>query len=462
MDGFNLCATPTSAFKTYQMAVSEAQVRDLLEGQAAFSRQGPLSAWVVIWLMIFQRIHPKGTLAVAVRELLTGPVQASVRWPERKATAEPLQQSLSSNTSAYSQARSKLPWKVAEKVSELIFQSLQQQPQVLPELKVPLFLLDGTTVLLAHSPELVRAYPPARNQHGASHWPVMRVVVAHDVISGLAAPPCWGPLDGPQAASEQGLTKEMMRRLPAGCGVLGDSNFGVLSMAYHASEQKHPCLFRLTEARARKLNGGIVPASKTDRAIRWTPSRDDSRNNSEIPPSAVVEGRLLGFKVRDAGGRWQKLYFFTTMTVSAEQILKLYGYRWNIETDLRSLKRQVRLHMIEARSPDMVDKELVLGVAAYNLTRAAIHQAASALDLDPRRFSFSLAQDTLNAFLPVFAKATSDQERQQTMDQMLRVFAQSTLPRRRKRRSKPRTIWPRPCPFPKRKITKPRKAAKET
>lgn len=442
------------------MAVSQAQVRDLLEGAAAFSHEGPLSAWVVIWLMIFQRLHPKGTLSVAVRELLTGPVQASVRLPDRKETAEPRQQS--SNTSAYSQARSKLPQKVAEAVSELIFQSLQQQPKVLPELNIPLFLLDGSSVLTAYSPELVQAYPPSRNQHGASHWPVMRVLVAHDVISGLATPPCWGPMSGTQAVSEQGLAKGMMSRLPTGCGVLGDRNFGVFSMAYHASEQQHPCLFRLTKARAIKLNGGgIAPASKTDRAIRWSPSREDRRNNPELPPSAVVEGRLLAFKVRDALGKWQKLYFFTTMTVLAEQILKLYGYRWNIETDLRSLKREVRLHMIEARSPDMVAKELVLGVAAYNLTRAAINQAASALGLNPRQFSFSQAQDTLNAFLPAFAKATSDQERQQLVDKMLQVFSQSKLPRRRKRRSAPRTIWPRPCSFPKRKIAKPGKAAKK-
>jgi hypothetical protein len=109
----------------------------------------------------------------------------------------------------------------------------------------------------------------------------------------------------------------------------------------------------------------------------------------------------------------------------------------------------------------MVEKELVLGVAAYNLTRVAMNEAATALHLDPRQFSFSLAQDTLNAFLPVFAKATSDQEREQITQQMLRVFAQSRLPRRRKRRSAPRMIWPRPCPFPKRKIAQRRKVAEK-
>lgn len=452
-------AKVTGAFERYRLAIPEHQVARLLLGQATFSRQGPLSPWMVIWLMIFQRLDPKGTLSAAVRHLLTGPVRGLVRWSDGTCTLL-----LSANTSAYSQARCKLPLKVAEQVSELLFESLQQQqPRTLPGLKQPVFLLDGSTILLAHSPELAKAYPPPRNQHGASHWPVMRVLVAHDVISGLAAPPCWGPMDGPQAVSEQGLSKDIMSRLPAGCGVLGDRNFGVFSMAYHATEQNHPVLFRLTEVRARKLNGGVIaPPAKTDKAILWSPSREDLRSNPEIPASASVAGRLLACKVRDAHGKWQKLYFFTTFTLPPDQILGVYGYRWNIETDLRSLKREVRLHMLDVRSPDMAAKELVLGVAAYNLTRAAMNEAGSALGLDPRQFSFSQAQDTLNAFLPILAKATSRQERHQITQQMLRVFAQSKLPRHRKRSSYPREIWPRPCSFPKRKVTTKGEGASKT
>ena len=46
-------------------------------------------------------------------------------------------------------------------------------------------------------PELVQAFPPASNQHGKSHWPVMRLVVLHDLETGLAERPYWGPLNGP-------------------------------------------------------------------------------------------------------------------------------------------------------------------------------------------------------------------------------------------------------------------------
>jgi hypothetical protein len=437
----------TGAFERYRQAVPEHRVAEMLQGQAAFSRAGALIPGVVIWLMIFQRLDANGSLSAAVRHLLTGPARTLVRGAEG-ASALPL----SANTSAYSQARCKLPLAVAEQVGQLLFESLQEQPKMLPGLDRPVFLLDGSTILLAHSPALAKEYPPQRNQHGASHWPTMRVLVAHDVVSALAAPPCSGPVNGLGAVSEQGLAKDIMGRLPAECGIMGDRNFGVFSMAWYTTEGHHPCLFRLTEVRATKLNGGIAPSAKTDKEIRWSPSREDLRSNPEIPATASVAGRLLAFRVCDADGKLQKLYFFTTFTLPPEETLRVYGYRWNIETDLRSLKREVRLHMLDVRSPEMAAKELVLGVAAYNLTRAAMNAAGSALGLDPRQFSFSRAQDTLNAYLPLFANAISDRQRQQLMQEMLRVFSQSKLPRPRKRPSYPREIWPRPCSFPKRKV----------
>ena len=422
----------------------------MLQGRSIFSRGGPLSAWVVIWLMIYQRLDPKGTLSVAVRELLVGSVR---QYVPRAEDAEPL----SANTSAYSQARSKLTVDMAEKASDRIFDGLRQEPTNLAGLGISMFLLDGSSIQLPHTPELIAAYPPQSNRYGVSHWSLMRVLGAADVVSGLTARPCSGPMNGPGAVSEQELAKEMIGRLPEGCGVMGDRNFGVFSMAYHASRQNHPCLFRLTKARARKLNGGATPIAKTDKVIRWIATRDDCRTNPEIAKQSIVEGRLVVCRTR-VDGKSQKLYFFTTLDLAADQILEVYGYRWNIETDLRSLKQEVRLHTIEAKSKDMVQKELVLAVAAYNLTRATMNQAAVALQCNPRDLSYSLAQDTINAFLPAFANATTDQQREALMQEMLRVFKYSKLPDRSNRSPYERAIWPRGSSFPSRKLAKKRKS----
>ena len=71
-------------------------------------------------------------------------------------------------------------------------------------------------------------------------------------------------------------------------------------------------------------------------------------------------------------GKAIQLYLVTTLDLPVEQILELYGFRWNIELDLRSLKQTVHLHSLRSTTPAMAEKELVLGVTAYNFVRAAI------------------------------------------------------------------------------------------
>ena len=89
---------------------------------------------------------------------------------------------------------------------------LAGRQEALPELGRQGFLLDGSCIDLPHTPELVETYPPASNQLGASHWPTIRVLVAHDLVSGIALRPVYGSL----AVSEQSLAEQIIARLPDG------------------------------------------------------------------------------------------------------------------------------------------------------------------------------------------------------------------------------------------------------
>ena len=136
-----------------------------------------------------------------------------------------------------------------------------------------------------------------------------------------------------------------------------------------------------------------------------------------------------------------------------EQILELYGFRWNIELDLRSLKQTVDLNTLRSLTPDMAVKELALGVTSYNFVRAAICAAARAANLDPRQISFSRAQDVVNASMPSLQMARSEQEYARELDKMLRRIAQCRLPKTSHRPSYPRATWPRDNPFPRKKAS---------
>ena len=400
---------------------------------------------LTMWMMIRQRLDPKGTLSTTIQDVAEGRPQALL--PTHKRLAEG---TLSSNTGGYCRARQRVDLGETVQVAGEIFNYLMARvPEALPGLGRRVFLLDGSSLDLPATPELREAYPPAENQHGVAHWPVVRIVVAHDVLSGFAMQPCWGPMYGAQRVSEQALAAQGIGRLPAGSVVVADRNFGVFSTAYDADRRGYPVVVRLTDVRARYLLRGRLP-QQTDQQVDWKPSRWDREHHPDLPADACVRGRVIACPVIRQG-RTVQLYFFTTLELPVEQIAKLYGYRWNIETDLRSLKQTEHLHSLTTRSVDMVAKELVLAVAAYNLVRGTMFAAAHVAGIDPRQLSFSRVQDVVNACLPSLAAADSPEAYQRVLDRMLRRAAQCKLPRRPQRPSYPRAVWPRRNNFPKRK-----------
>ncbi len=305
---------------------------------------------VVVWLMICQRlqVQRQGTLEGAVLELLGG--LPSSFWPQPcKRLEQAVQEGgprMSNETGAYNKARQELSLPVVEQCCDHAFQQLIGQSVWAPDRR-PAFFFDGTIVRMPHDEELVAAYPPTANQHGVSHWPSLRLLVAHDLFTGLAMRPQWGPVNGRQAVSEQGLLEEAIDRLPSQATVVGDANFGVFSVAYTAAQRGHPVVLRLTTVRARHLAGGHLQDG-TDRRIQWRPTREDRRSHPQLPTDAVVAGRLIVRRVQPSNGAAPFLLaLFTTLEDPVEQVVELYGKRWNIEVDLRHLKSTLRLEDLE-------------------------------------------------------------------------------------------------------------------
>ena len=162
-----------------------------------------------------------------------------------------------------------------------------------------------------------------------------------------------------------------------------------------------------------------------------------------------MKGRLM--VCANPARRNELLYLFTTLDLPGEEILGIYKLRWNVETDLRSLKRTLGLHQLSSKSLDMVEKELLLAMAAYNLVRAVMCLAARRANLTPRQLSFSFVRTVVEAALPGLDHAANEGEYQRQLDRMLRYAAQGKLPNRSQRRSYPREVWGRGGHFPTRK-----------
>jgi putative transposase len=407
---------------------------------------------VVMWLLMRQRLQGAAPLEAAVLDLLQD--LPACFWPNPCKRVRAWQQSgkpMSGNTAAYNQARQKLPLPVVEQSCDRIFDQLMARltPGCAPVSRRA-FVLDGSSMRLAYSPALAERFPPCSNQHGESHWPVMRVLVAHDLQTGLAMRPQWGPMYGPDAVSEQQLLEAAIDRLPVGVATIGDSNFGVFSVAWTATQKEHPVLLRLTAARAQRLAGEALKDGM-DRQVVWKPSREDRKSHPDLPAEACVRGRLIVRQVQpDNGDAPFLLALFTTLPEPAEEILKLYGQRWNIETDLRTLKSQLRMEQLSCATPEMAAKEIQMAIAAYNLVRAVICLASQQSGLPPRSYSFTRAARIVQSFGPKIASVNNQQDAKRHFDRMMYFLQQAKLPRR-KRKAYPRGVWGAGARFPTRK-----------
>ena len=430
----------------FERIAPESWFEDLTPTTGFGSRRGIYSFAVVIWLMIVQRMQAKGTLGSALQQLLQNrPVNL---LPSCKRVRD---NRISPHVGGYCQARQKMPTRIASTVSDHVLAQLQAALPVCPTgSQQPVFLLDGSSLELEHTAELAAAYPPAENQYGKAHWPILRIAVAHNLANGLASRPSWGAMYGPHAVSEQALAEELMDRLPQGAVVVGDRNFGVFSIAYAATERGLGVLLRLTEDRFKKLWGEVAAECGQERSITWQASKWDGKAHPGLPAQAAVRGRLLVAQMQ-SGSETEFLYLFTTLSVPAEEILEIYRCRWYVETDLRSLKTTIRLHHVTAKSKAMMEKELLIAITAYNMVRAVMGWAAEQSGTSPRSLSFSQVQDVVEAALPVLAAAETSQEYALAFRRMLDTAARFRLPNRSHRRAYPRLIWGHCRSFPKRK-----------
>lgn len=430
--------------RVLQTTVSVSFIDQLCRKRKVKVRAGIYNLAVVVWLMIYQRLNSKRTLSSAVQFL----AREALYWRRRRQPSRAIPQGrISTRTGGYCRARLKMPKLVATDVCDHILEQLQVlMREQLPDVGRPMFIIDGTTISLQHRPELVKAFPPGSNQHGENHWPTMLLVTFHDVHTGLALRPSWGPMYGKHAVGEQKLAEEALQRLPSDAIVLADAGYGIFAFAYAVQQTRRLMIFRLTPTRAQKVLGGMGLRPGRRRKVRWEASRWDRGSHPDLPEGAVVEGWMVA--CRNPARRDEMLFFFTTLDVKPKRILELYGLRWNIETDLRSLKRTVNLHQVTSKSQAMVEKEVLMAISAYNIVRAVQYLSASQAGLKPRQLSFSTAQDAVMAAWPYLQRASNSTEFHQEVQRLLTVVAESRLPERSRVRSYPRKIWGRGGHFP--------------
>jgi hypothetical protein len=104
---------------------------------------------------------------------------------------------------------------------------------------------------------------------------------------------------------------------------------------------------------------------------------------------------IKGFRVRT-------IILVTTLldpiAFPAQALGELYFQRWSVELHFREIKTLLRLDILRCLTPQMVHKELLLHLIAFNLIRSLMQQAAICHHVDLSRISFKGTLDTLHHF----------------------------------------------------------------
>ncbi len=413
----------------------------LLDPEAINARQpmGPATVytpWVVIWLLVYQRLHANASLADAVAELLRS---TDTLPPNRRIT----ERTLSANTAAYSSARSRLRADVPDAVADHVFDTLVAATT--PSFgDRRAFIVDGTTITLAPTATLKQAFPPATNGSGTSAWPVWHWVVAHELASGCAIRPETGPMYGPEAMSELALATRLLPRIPARSVLLTDRNFGVFAFVHAAKDAGHDVVSRLTELRFRAWVKSANAVGTGVWKLRWKPSRWDRTSHPDLAADAEVPVWLHEVVISGSLTLW----LVTTLESTRAELAALYGRRQDVETDIRDVKRTLKLEELRGRSAAMVRKELSAGVVAYNLVVQVRRLAAARAGVSPRRLSFAGVWSLVKVVL-LSGSDWSVEQWDEKFEWVLRGAAQRKVPER-PGRSYPRTVLRRARKFPNR------------
>ncbi len=361
------------------------------DGNALFAQDDLFSTPIVLWAFLAQTLRDgKGAAcSAAVADIATYMAQTGQRPP-------------SGDTGDYCRARAKLSLPALRRLVVESAGRLEREADASWLWKgLHAKLVDGFTFTMPDTPANQEAFPQVASQRPGVGFPIARccavVSLATACVCNVAIGPCQGKKSG-----ENALLRSMLESFDENDVVVFDRYYcSYMMLAMLSQGGVHVCA-RLHQLRPTDFRRGRR-LGPNDHLITWTrPAKPTWMSEAEyarMPETLTL--RELRFDVTVPGRRTKTLIVVTTLTdpvaYSKEDIATLYGFRWNVELDIRNIKQTLGLDQVRCKTPEMVRRELWVTLLAYNLIRMVIATSAAVHGKQPRRLGFALACQTILA-----------------------------------------------------------------
>ena len=130
-------------------------------------------------------------------------------------------------------------------------------------------------------------------------------------------------------------------------------------------------------------NDQIVEISKTVR-----PDYVSKEEWEKLPQTILL--RRISYTYPTKNGMEVAVLYTTVLNekITAAEIVAKYSMRWDIEISIREIKTLMDINILRSKSRDMLFKELIIAIIAYNMVRKVIAESADNVGIPPQNDIF--------------------------------------------------------------------------
>ncbi|HEY9830581.1 MAG TPA: IS4 family transposase [Stenomitos sp.] len=414
----------------------EATIQEVLDTLEIKYRRRLFDPFVTLWAFLSQVLDADKSCHNAVSRVIAWLSGEKVELP-------------SQDTGAYCQARQRLPEKLLQQLFTKVAQGLQDKVTqeclwCCRHVKV----IDGSTVSMPDTTKNQEAYPQPSTQVPGCGFPIAKIGVLFSLATGAAIAVVIDVLN----THDIKLARRLYEFLSPNDVLLGDRAFCSYADLVFVKKRQADVVFRKHQGRKQQLRRGKIVGSH-DKQVVWhkpktCPKGLTKEDFATLPLTITV--REVHYYIAIPGFRTQQVSLITTLleakVYSTLELVKLYGFRWDVELDLKHLKTTLGMDILRSKTPTMVRKEIYVYLLAYNLLRTLMWEAGTTYGVLPLRLSLQGTRQHLDNFISQLL-ATSGNKRRQIYRILLAMIVHKPVPER-PGRSEPRVRKRRPKAYP--------------
>lgn len=302
---------------------------------------------------------------------------------------------ISASTGAYCQARKRIKSQVIRDLVRETARALERECDEHWIIDRPAWAVDGTGIVLQDTEAIREQFPKTKQLADGTGMPQARVLFVNSIATGAILTAEIGASLG-KGTGENSLLRETWTSLRPEDVLVGDRLYqGYESMTLLALQQVATVFRRNKQLRTAGTptkqriarNDRIVEMLRGFRTRRALPD-----NMRQLVPWKH-DMRLSRYVVDVCNSREEDkdVRLVSTLTsprYTLSDLATLYEARWNVELDIRSFKHDLGGAMLKCKTPEMLEKELLMLALANNVVRCLAAMAARRANCAAREISF--------------------------------------------------------------------------